>query len=93
MFIFLGGYTASFFSKEILQDYPEVDAVIRGDGETPIVELCQALHRHILNQQHCSDYYPTSLAEVPNLAWRKKVPADMKKSFLTPCLMSLRKKK
>ena len=72
VFIFLGGYTASFYSKEILQDYPGVDAVIRGDGETPVVELCRALHRHILNQRHPGDYYPPSLADVPNLAWRKK---------------------
>lgn len=43
VFIFLGGYTASLFCEEIIRDYLQVDAVIRGDGEIPIVSLCNEL--------------------------------------------------
>jgi hypothetical protein len=60
VFIFLGGYTASFFAREILEKYPYIDAVVRGEGEVPIIELCKAL----------TAPHGNSLASVPNLAWR-----------------------
>lgn len=44
VFVFLGGFTASFFAEEILYQYPYIDAIIRGDAEVPIVELCRVLH-------------------------------------------------
>jgi radical SAM superfamily enzyme YgiQ (UPF0313 family) len=59
--IAVGGYTASYFARELLEGFPAVDFVIRGDGETPAVRLCAAL---ALGQS------PEALAEVPNLAWR-----------------------
>ncbi len=37
--VVLGGYTASFFSREIMMKFPFVDVVIRGDGEIPILSL------------------------------------------------------
>ncbi len=43
IFIFLGGFTASYFHDQILADYPMIDAVIRGDGEIPTLELLTAL--------------------------------------------------
>lgn len=61
VFVFLGGFTASFFAKEILSDYPYIDAVIRGDGEVPIVELCRRLHLKKNTNQ---------FKHIPNLVWR-----------------------
>jgi len=58
LFIFLGGFTASYFHREILEDFPAVDAIVRGDGEVPALELLQALHSG------------GSLSAVPNLTWR-----------------------
>ena len=66
VFVFLGGYTATLFSDEILTEYPTIDAIIRGDGEIPIVELCDTLReekRNRKNQHH-------SLENVQNLVWR-----------------------
>ncbi len=59
IFIVIGGFTASYFSKEIIKDYPQVDAVIRGDAEIPLPSLLGALKR---GEDLCS---------VPNLTWRK----------------------
>ncbi|MFT4570922.1 MAG: radical SAM superfamily enzyme YgiQ (UPF0313 family) [Hyphomicrobiaceae bacterium] len=41
-FIFLGGITAAYFARDILAEYPFVDAVIVGDGEISAVELAEA---------------------------------------------------
>lgn len=42
----LGGLSASYFSRELLQKVPEVDFVLRGDSiEKPIMQLMEAL-RH-----------------------------------------------
>lgn len=41
--IVMGGFSASFFSEEIIRDHPHVDVVIKGDGETPFVELCKLI--------------------------------------------------
>jgi hypothetical protein len=62
VFIFLGGYTASFFAREILEKYSYIDAVVRGEGEAPIIELCKAL----------TAPHENPLASVPNLAWRHR---------------------
>lgn len=67
IFVFLGGYTASFFANEILSSYSGVDAVIRGDGERPIVELCEVLRKNRYN----GGYYKDSLEAVPNLVWKR----------------------
>lgn len=48
IFIFLGGYTASLFTEEIVLNYSQIDGIIKGDGEVPIVELCQALNDCLL---------------------------------------------
>jgi radical SAM superfamily enzyme YgiQ (UPF0313 family) len=57
-FVFLGGFTASYHAAEILAGHPQVDAIVRGDAEVPVVRLCQALRGG------------GSLADVPNLSWR-----------------------
>ena len=58
IFIFIGGDTASFFHEEIIRDYPMIDAVVRGHGETPALTLLQALREK------------KGLGHVPNLTWR-----------------------
>lgn len=65
VFIFLGGFTASLFANEIITNFPQIDAVIRGDGEIPIVELCKALHEEKKNKS------PRRPDNVQNLVWRK----------------------
>jgi len=56
--IVLGGLTASCFHREIIEQLPFVDYVIRGDGERPAQELL-----HVLTGEGRVD-------EVPNLTWR-----------------------
>ncbi len=67
VFVFLGGYTASFFAKEIMSGYPSIDAIVRGDGEVPIVELCNVLYNNALDA-NCRS---VAFRDVPNLVWRK----------------------
>jgi len=40
--IVLGGYTASAFADELIGEHPEVDAVVRGDGEIALAALVDA---------------------------------------------------
>ena len=58
LFVFLGGDTASFFHREILSEFPMVDAVVRGHAEEPVLSLLNALKND------------RSLTSVPNLTWR-----------------------
>ena len=41
--IILGGLSATGFSKDILENFPEVDFIIRGDAEKPLLELVQCI--------------------------------------------------
>lgn len=54
--VVVGGYTASSFTEEILRDWPQIDYVIRGDGEEAILALAR----------HFTEGLP--LEQVPNLA-------------------------
>ncbi|MCP5102229.1 MAG: hypothetical protein GY950_02565 [bacterium] len=65
LFVFLGGFSASLFAPEIVADFPAVDAVIRGDGEVPIVELCRVL------RENPQDPYP-HFGSVRNLTWKDR---------------------
>jgi len=58
IFIVMGGNTASFFHREILENYRQIDAVIRGDAETPLPALMEAVKQG------------NDLNDVPNLTWR-----------------------
>lgn len=60
VFIFLGGFSASLFAEEIVSTYGQVDAIIRGDAEGPIVELYWALRRQI------------PFRKVRNLVWKDR---------------------
>lgn len=57
-YIFLGGFSASLFAAEIMEQHPYIDAIIRGDAEKPIVTLI-----HELDQKK-------DLSAVPNIVWR-----------------------
>jgi radical SAM superfamily enzyme YgiQ (UPF0313 family) len=58
--IVIGGMTASFFYKEIMREWEQVDFVIRGDGEAPLWALARALDSG-------EDWKST-----PNLSFREK---------------------
>jgi len=71
MFVVLGGYSASLFAEEIIRDFPQIDAVVRGDGEIPIVELARVLHEEkIAGHDIGFDVNPEKLRKVQNLVWR-----------------------
>ena len=59
-FIFLGGFTSTFFVSEIMDSAPFVDAVCKGDAEIPLVEM---LTSNVQQNQE-------KLREIPNLVWR-----------------------
>ena len=58
--VVLGGLTASRFARSILQRFPEVDYVIRGDAERPL---------KLLAEIRCGSG-AWALASVPNLTYR-----------------------
>jgi radical SAM superfamily enzyme YgiQ (UPF0313 family) len=60
----LGGLSASAFSHDILDGFPEVDCVIRGDAEKPLLRLVQRLVRAR------GDRRRVNLSSIPNLSWR-----------------------
>ncbi len=51
-FVVLGGLTATCFSTEILQKFPFVDAVVRGEGEIPMLKLLNSLELRKIEQVH-----------------------------------------
>jgi len=57
--IVLGGFTASCFAEELVRRHSAVDAVIRGDGEGPLLALADTLRQT-----------PIRPESVPNLVWR-----------------------
>ncbi len=59
--IVLGGLTATVFARELLEQLPFVDAVIRGDGEGPVLALARTWG---------DGRTPREPHEVPNLLWR-----------------------
>lgn len=54
-FTLLGGYSATFYAKEIMQSYEFIDGIIQGEAEQPILQLIK--HQDSLNL-------------VPNLIYR-----------------------
>lgn len=59
----IGGLTASIFAREILENYPQIDYIVRGDAEIPLLKLVQRL---------LSGGKPKleDLAAMPNLSYR-----------------------
>jgi len=58
-FIVLGGFTASYFYEEIMENFDCIDAIIRGDGELPFL--------HLTDKVASQDQ---DLSGVANLVWR-----------------------
>lgn len=79
IFIFLGGFSASLFAEEIISSCMQIDAVIRGDGEIPILELCKTIYdqKSLLSDGDSDTSY--MLDNVQNLVWKKDG-----KTFLNP---------
>ncbi len=61
LYVLLGGFTASFFHEEIMRNFDEIDGIIRGEAEIPILGLTQGL------LQGKEVFF-----SIPNLAWRRK---------------------
>lgn len=57
-FIFLGGVTAAYFAREILENFPEIHAILPGHGEEPLLRLMEMLEEG------------GDLGTVPNMMWR-----------------------
>ena len=45
-YISLGGYTATFFADEIMEKFPFIDAIIKGEGEKSITELANYVYNN-----------------------------------------------
>lgn len=57
--VIMGGFSSSFYHREIIDDHPEIDFVLRGDStEVPLGMLMERISRG------------TSPEDVPNLTWR-----------------------
>ncbi|MGE5222566.1 MAG: B12-binding domain-containing radical SAM protein [Omnitrophica WOR_2 bacterium] len=61
----LGGLSASGFAREILENFSEVDFIVRGDAEKPLLDLVQ-----LLRQNPDPAELHRRLAEIPNLSYR-----------------------
>lgn len=61
VFIALGGFTASYFAKEILKEFGFIDTIIAGEGEIPISLLAKRVFCG------CKD----DLEKIPNIVWKK----------------------
>ena len=68
--LILGGLTAGYFAREILERYPFIDFVVEGDGEVPLLELMKAIKGGILrgNGDECTEI----LNNIPNVYYKLK---------------------
>jgi radical SAM superfamily enzyme YgiQ (UPF0313 family) len=62
--VVMGGFSASFFARDILDGHPGVDVVVRGEGEVPFLSLCRAV---LGNSSRSEDL---GIREIPNLVYR-----------------------
>ncbi|MHA1915011.1 MAG: cobalamin-dependent protein [Promethearchaeota archaeon] len=56
--VIFGGFSASYYHKQILENYKAIDGVIRGDGEVPLLRYIQQLKKN------------GPLNSIPNLSYR-----------------------
>lgn len=71
--VLMGGFSSTYFAEEIMQNYPFVDFVLRGDlQEEAIVDLSEAVERN------------RDLASVPNLAYREGTKVVFNKTSNDP---------
>ncbi len=64
--VVMGGLSASGFAREILENFPAVDFIVRGDAERPLLELVR-----LLLKTSTTDPDPGALAAIPNLSYRQ----------------------
>ncbi|HAJ56639.1 MAG TPA: hypothetical protein DCL35_02590 [Candidatus Omnitrophica bacterium] len=62
IYIVTGGVTASYFYRQLMKRCPEIDFLIRGDGEIPLLKLARVL---IGKRRH-------TFEGMPNLVYRNK---------------------
>ncbi len=62
----LGGLSASGFAREILEHFTEVDFIIRGDAEKPLLELVK-----LLLAAGEAGGTPAEVQDIPNLSYRQ----------------------
>ena len=77
--IVMGGLTATIFAKELILECPEVDFVIRGEGEIPTVQLFDFLFRQegsIYNISGLTCRFHDGLFETPIRFWKTNDNAD-----------------
>ncbi|MFW9780739.1 MAG: cobalamin-dependent protein [Candidatus Heimdallarchaeota archaeon] len=55
--IVLGGFSASYYHREILEYYPSIDGIVRGEGEIPLLKYVENINHN-------------SFDSVPNLSYR-----------------------
>jgi B12-binding domain/radical SAM domain protein len=58
--VIMGGLTATRFHQEIIEKYPFIDAVVRGEGEKPLLQLVRAYEKN------------GNLTDTPNLTYRTR---------------------
>ncbi|MHA1714702.1 MAG: radical SAM protein [Promethearchaeota archaeon] len=56
--VILGGYTATYYATEILENFPTIDAIIQGEGEVPLLKYLE------------TNEHDKTLENVPNLVYR-----------------------
>ncbi len=70
LFCFLGGFSASLFAEEIVDEFNFIDAVIKGDGEIPIKELIHAITEVKLKSNFDKILLDKKLKKVQNITWK-----------------------
>ncbi len=70
VFIALGGFTASYFKNEIMENFPFVDAVMKGEGEKTIRKLTKRLYE-TMPFVPLDSGVEMNLSDIENLVWRK----------------------
>jgi radical SAM superfamily enzyme YgiQ (UPF0313 family) len=66
IFIICGGISATFLDKDMLENIPEIDFIIRGEGEFPLLELLAVLENNNIN----SRTYYEKLKGIKGLSFR-----------------------
>ena len=65
IFIFTGGFTASYFADEIIREVPAIDAIVRGHGEASVLPLVKAA------VENAGGTDKLDLSNISNLLWKK----------------------
>ncbi len=64
--IVMGGLSATGFSRQIMEQFPVVDFIVRGDAEKPLLDLVQ-----LLLKTEISSLNLDGLESIPNISYRK----------------------